>query len=295
MEAAMRAEEAADGARFSPGRLKWAAALVVVLIGVTVLIEAGGASPAAAAIGEIAEVTRELDPIAPSDDSFVYGRADTVVLVNVPVEGLGGVPFDRSELLYLLPILRESWFGSDNTVEITSVAGEPSFFAPDDADVYVAAGLDELDQVGVASTSIVTMEPEFWPTDSASLDAAIRDAMATDRGLPETVEYLDVALDIVRESFASPEVRSTALGLVAGLDGLELGTPTAEGASTFYIDYVERGVEVRYTFSIDGNGYFRSEEIRNLTADTQLGIPADVATFGAEYSAPVVTESLDSP
>lgn len=43
----------------------------------------------------------------------------------------------------------------------------------------------------------------------------------------------------------------------------------------FFIEYTDREVETRLTFTVDNHGYLRYQQTLNLTADTQFGIPAN--------------------
>ena len=299
-EAALQQAIENDVVKPLPGRrsrqLVWTAAAVALIIGLVVVFRPWAVSPAAAAMEEVAALTETLDPVEATDDTFVYTRSETSAITRIPREGLGDIPYGKDQLLYYTNTIRETWFGNDNTVQIAITLLEPTFLNSEDEAVYYEAGLDEQDQIGETITTTVT-DPtkQVWPTDRDKLDAAIREAMVTDRGLPETVEYLDVALDIVRESFSSPQLRAATLRLIGDLNGLQLVETSATGSVTFLIEYTDRNVDTRLTFIIDGNGYLRYEQLLNLTADQEFGIPANTSVFVAEYSEPLIVDGLDAP
>lgn len=275
----------------------WAFALVIVLTGVFVMIEAISPTPTEAAIEEIAEAAEQAHPMTIPAQEFVYMRSEVIALMIVPREALEGVEYQKEFLVYLLPRIRETWFGSEGTVQIRTTSQTPIFFTDRDEAVYYQAGLDQQDDIGETATLITTDQPTArdWPRDSAELDGAIQEAAATDRGLPQTVEYLDVALDILREPLAPPELRSTTLRLIGQLPDLQIADTNPDGATTFGITYQAREVETRQTFTLSPRGHLLSEQTRLLESNPQFGIPADTVTFTALYGEPVVVDDLDHP
>lgn len=277
------------------GRWKpvWAAAVLAVLVAVFVVSETGRPSPAEATIEEIARIAEMTDPLVVPDGEFVYSQAEIKALTVTPREGLVGVAYSADNLVYLAVNTRETWYGSKGTVQIRTTNHDPVFFSDGDEQVYYAAGLDVGDQIGeTITTTVVEPPPEDWPTNPDLLDQAIRETMATDRGLPDTVEYLDVALDIVGGSFSSPELRAATLRLMGQLDGLTLDAASDE-TTTFSLRYVDRNVNVHQIFAIDAGGYLRSEQLVNVSSDDQHGLPADTVVLDLSYSAPRTVSDLE--
>ncbi|HZD22663.1 MAG TPA: hypothetical protein VE569_04585 [Acidimicrobiia bacterium] len=273
----------------------WGTALLAVLVGVAVVFYGGRTTPAAAAIEEIASIAEATDPLTVSDTQYVYIHSEVRTLGVVSREGLGDVPYPDSHLVYVASSARETWLGDEGTLQTRTTVHKPSFFDDADEETYYAAGLDQADQVGETITETFR-DPtqEEWPTDRGQLDQAIRAAMATGRGLPETVEYLDIALDIIGESFATPELRATTLRLIGHLDDLQLAE-TGNESATFLIEYTDREAETRLTFTVDNHGYLQYEQILNLTADQQFGIPADTVIAETISDPPIETRTLDTP
>ena len=271
----------------------WAAGLVAVVAGGFFTLLVSRPTTAQATFEQIATIVEATDPLTASDSEYIYTRSAAQSLAEDPKEALGDVPYDKDSLVYLTNTTRESWYGSQGTVQIRTSFHPPTFFTDTDRDVYYAAGLDQRDQIGETITTTDTQPIEQWPTLPDQLDQAIRHQMVTDRGLPETVEYLDVAFDIIGESFASPQIRANTLRQIAELDGLTLVERTPDGSAIFTVDYSDRDVKTRLTFTIDLNGYLRYHQILNLTADTRLGIPAGTPPHEAEFAQPVVIDSVD--
>lgn len=274
----------------------WAAAATALVVGASLVLQTTRVSPAEATLEAIAEVVETVDPLTVSDSEFVYTRSEVQARSIVPREALDDLAYEGDELVYLLSSTRETWFGSDGSVQIRTTVHDASFLAPEDEAVYYAAGLDQQDDIGKTDTLTVT-DPaqDDWPTDPHQLDQTIRARMTQGQVLPETVEYLTTALNIIREAYISPELRAAILRLIADLDGLEHPADSADEPAEFYIEYPDQGVMIRFTFRIDSQGYLRFEERVNLEVDTNLGVPADTPVFRAEYTRPTVTANLQAP
>lgn len=271
------------------------AAVVAVVVGLLVFFDVGSGSRVSAAIEEIAEAIEEVSPLSVGDSQFVYIRSVTRALGVVPRDALGDVSYENEYLVYLLPKTRETWRGSEGGLQIRETVGEPVFFSENGQTGYYRAGLDEIDRVGETVTqTFIDSDIENWPAESEALDAGIRDVMVTNRGLPEDVEYLDVAVDILRDPLQPPEVRQTVVRLIGDLDGLQLVESTTGGV-TLSVEYVDQEVRTRLTFTITNDGYLSFEQLTNLTADEEYGIPAGTVTSQADYSQPIVVDSLDTP
>lgn len=277
--------------------LVWAASVAVVIAGTSVVLQTARVSPAAATLEAIARAAEAADPLTITDAEFLYTRSEIQARSVVHSAGLGDVPYEGDVLVYLLSSTRETWFGSDGTVQIRTTVRDTSFFTDEDEAAYYAAGLDQQDNLGTTETLTVS-DPgrDDWPTDPDQLDETIRQRMSQDRGLPETVEYLNVALNIIREVYITPELRATTLRLIADLDGLKHDpTESGKGPAAFHIEYLDQGVLTRFTLHIDSQGYLRFEERLNLGPDTSLGTPAHSPVFRADYTRPTITHDLQTP
>lgn len=293
LDAAIAAETETPPLRRRYRLVAWTAVVLLLTVGLVVLIDVLRPSTTVAAIEEIARVAEAADLLTVPDDQFIHTRSEITAIHVIPKEGLGDVPYDKDQLVYLLTTLRESWLGSDGTVQLRTTNLPPQFFDPADEKVYHQAGLDRQDAMGETVTQTVT-DPgghEQWPSQQQQLDEAIWAVLRTDRGLPETVEYLDVALDILRETFASPELRASTLRLIAGLADLEMISSSDESV-TFAIDYTDQGKATRLSFTLSIQGHLLSEQQLLLDGDERFGIPSDTVVFSAHYSVPTAVESL---
>lgn len=291
LRAAIEAELAGSDRRWWP----WVAA-AAVLVGVFFGLQTLGSTPTEAAMEEIATVVETIDPAQVGDQQFLYTRSDNLALAVLPADMLENVAYDDEYFAYRLPGRRQTWLGNDGVVQLATTSQEPVFFTEADEEIYYEAGLDELDNIGETVTDTVQDERDFdqWPTDPGELDAAIREQLPADTGRPESVEYLDIAIDLIREVWTPPELRAATLTVIGMLPDLELVTQD-EAEATFTIEYEDNGLDTRQTFTISSRGDLLAEQTLLLEPDPELGIPADTVLFEATYSTPEVIDSLDQP
>lgn len=240
-------------------------------------------TPVQAAFEEIAEAAEQADPHQLTDTEYFYLKSEELALGVVPAEMLTGVDFAKPELVYQLTSVREVWYGNRGAVQIRTTSTGVDFFSPQDRDAYFQAGLDEsLDRLGHPVTITVTEEqPPNWPNTPSELDAAITEAAQGDRS--QTVEYVDTALDIIRDPRNPPDVQAATLRLLGSLHGLEVvdDDPTLV---TFRLDFEERGIRHRLTFKITSMGGLTEESVTILETDPVLGVPKGILTRRAVSS-----------
>ena len=276
--------------------VRWALAMGVVVVGILVLFEVIQPSVTVAAIEDIAKVVEVADPLTVPEQNYIYTKSQTTNIAVVSRDGLGEVPYDSENLVYLLPTQRETWVGSQGAIQLRTTAGPPIFFRPEDEQTYYAAALDQTkDRVGqtITQTVIAPTDPAQWPADQDELNEAIRVAIAG-RGGPEAVEYIDVALDLLREQLVSPHLRANTLRLIGQQRGLEVVKTSSDG-TTFAIDYSQDEIQTRLTFTISASGYLLWEDMTILENDPVFGIPKDTAVSSATYSPQLIVDNLDTP
>lgn len=271
--------------------------LGLVMSSIAAMIVVGfllSSDPAAAAFGELAMAAEQTDPLLIPAQSFAYTRAETRVLVVLPEEAFGDVAVSSDEVAYILPQIRESWLSSDGVQQLHTQTAAPIFFDPISEAAYYQAGIHQLDRVGEAVretfTGVTTALDQEWPTTPANLLEAIRSRFPPDRGLPEYVEILDISLDLLRESTATPQLRSAVLEVLADLD-FELVEDHANGSATFAVDY-EGPLPTKATFTLDSTGQLLAETTTLTHGDPALNIQPGTTTFQARYSAVKIVDEI---
>lgn len=267
-----------------------AAAVIFVFLGLILRPTATGA-----AAEEIATAAEAADPITLPANSYLYTRAETKAVRFVPADGLQGVDYDKAYLTYQIPSERQTWVAADGTIQISTRNSTPVFFSPRDEAVYYAAGLDVSDAIGQTKTEVFSPSDrvEEWPTQPDDLDHAIRQALP-DQGLPESVEYVDVAMDIIRERPVQPETRANLVRLIGRLPDLSV-VQSDDDHTTFQIGYDRDAIAETYTFTLTSRGELAFEERRLSQPNPSLGIPTGTVLFSAKYSVPQVVTQLSIP
>ncbi|HZD23793.1 MAG TPA: hypothetical protein VE569_10395, partial [Acidimicrobiia bacterium] len=229
LQAAIRAELHQPITRNRRVFTRWVPAAVATALALLLLAQIARPSATMAALEEVARVAEVADPLTVPPQQYIYTKSQITSLRVLPREALGDIPYQRDSLVYLLPVRRESWIGSEGAVQIRTTTEQPLFFRPEDETAYYQASLDKEDAVGETITETIQQEdPDPWPEGINALDDAIRTA-AVGRQRGPTVEYVDIALDIIRETFASPQLRANTLRLIGRQPDLELIETTPDG------------------------------------------------------------------
>lgn len=262
------------------------AAGIMLMVVVLIAVQVGRVTPAAGALIEIADAARFVDPLEVPQQGYAYTQSQVVTLM---VDAMpDGVPIG-----YLLPTERETWIGTEGFVQIRTTVAEPVFFTTEANDAYYQTGLDRIDRVGETYTETFSgvlglLDEREWPTDPAELSHTIRSLP----GISSDADIIDVAIDLIRESLAPPELRAAVLELMATLN-LRLVEQT-EDKTTFEHSAGGDTPSV-YRFTLSSNGQLL-EESETLTAgDPQLGIPSGTEVLVIVYQPTVITANLQSP
>lgn len=271
-----------------------AGAILITVIG----MQLARPTPASAALSEIAYAASLVDPLTVPTQSFAYTRSVHTALSVKPLVAPGESDESAQLIASLNPLIREAWMGSGGFVQLREEYGRPVFFAPEDEAAYYELGLDQVDFVGATVTRtlsgvISTLDSQDWATEPGQLMDQIRSLLRPEQPLPEKVAILEVALQLIRESGPSPELRAAVIRMLLDLD-LELVERTPSGHATFTVDYVH-SIAIRDTFTLDGDGNLIAETTTWLEADEDLSIPAGTVVDEAMYEPTIIVENLDPP
>ncbi len=287
---AERALTAAIDAEYRPpvrSRWQWGLRPIVGVAVLAVVLTVGSLilpDRASATLGEIAVAAEKTEPFNIPAQSFAYTRSETQVLSIMPADAFGQIAPPAERVAYLVPQTREAWISNQGVVQLRVTTGQPIFFSNEAETAYYAAGLDRIDQVGetvIERFTEVSFLDQTWPTVPAELAQTIRDRFPPDRGLPDVVEILDIALDLLRETAAPPELRAAVLRVIADLN-LELLERLPNGNATFAIDY-HSPLPTRDTFTINATGQLLAESSTLTSGNPDLALPVGTTTFQARY------------
>lgn len=260
-----------------------AVALVVALVGIQVTRP----SSAATAIAEVAEAARLVDPFSIDEQSYAYRRSVSLDLVVTPLELVGR---SGGDFAYLVPRNTELWAGADGAELHRTETGTPRFFEADIEVLYYEFGIDELDGVGeTRMESFVGAESKLaerdWPTDPDDLNTLLNTLA------PESDRRIQLALALIREPAASPELRAAALEAIGRIEGLVLAEKGADQV-TFEMEFAFGEDRTLYRFTLSTDGALLSESEALTNASEVLGIPAGAVISQTTYDPLVIIDEV---
>lgn len=250
-------------------------------------------TPAIAVLMETAEAARLASPLEVAEGRYLYTASQTRVLVMRP-----GVDFKSTaeSVAYLLSGLREVWRQpAHRFIQIRSTVEDAIFFDTAISTAYFQLNLDQDDGLGESITEqfVDVRDPLLetgWPIDPDQLQAAMEAAIATSDDTRSTeARLLDLAVDLLRETFPSPGLRGAIFEVLARYDFEIMEDQQSVTVAATYEDPVETRLEV----ILNRMGQLLSEKVTLLEGDPQLGIPHNTVVFSAEFTLPVIVQELD--
>jgi len=215
-----------------------ALALVVALPAILPLGGPGAPDPAAAnVLHDLAQIARHAaaEP-APGPGQYVYMEVmDTQT--NLFVSGDAQYRF-----VYTEPLTQQRWLGVDGSGRFVTTVGQPTFATPQDEATYQAY----IDSKGAQTdkwtfdwgrSSVERYAPgdlsyrdtSSLPTDVEQLRRLIEDRQIVD-GPEGDWETFVLATDLIRDSYAGPDLRAALYEVMAQTPGIELVGPTTDAA-----------------------------------------------------------------
>ncbi|HTG46772.1 MAG TPA: CU044_5270 family protein [Actinomycetota bacterium] len=220
-----------------PAAVAAAVVLALVLPAVIPLGRPGGPDPAAAALlRKFSTLAAHLpaEP-APLPGQYVYTRSTmTESFLFVSATGV--------RFAYTVPVTTTQWLGTDASGRQVHVWGQPTFASPQDRAAYEAFRATNDGAAKPWTFEWGTTDDErygpgqlFWrdtsqlPTDPAALGSMIEDRSIVD-GPKGDWESFVLATDLLRDSYARPELRAALFTYMSTLPGIELGGATHDAA-----------------------------------------------------------------
>ncbi|GBE21814.1 MAG TPA: hypothetical protein ENH00_01135 [Actinobacteria bacterium] len=264
-------------------RLVIVAAVVVALVAAAVVIQATRPATVSASLQEIAYAASVVDVSTLGSGDYYYTESTSTDLV------VGSVPGSEEHIAYLIPESRRVWVSRTGTFVIEATLHAPVFFDDDSRALYYRNGMDVGDRIGLttvtAQSSTHTALKQDWPTDPDALARAIRakPSVQTD------TDVVNFALNLIRESPASPQLRAATVLVLANLhlrvvDRTETNT-TFETIPTGQDDSIIR-------FELRNDGQLLRIQTRTVDGFPSLGIPAGFAISDANYGPTALVEEV---
>jgi hypothetical protein len=243
-----------------PHRRRWPARVAAVVIvaataaGVSAFLQPGspgGPSTAAAAVLRHLAAVAAVQPAVgvPGPGQYLYVDSENAYTDST----FDTAPNGTGSYTVLVPQHRQIWIGPDGSGRLFETFGQPTFLSAQDRADWVAAGSPSIptspsdETFGPGGLSLQNLSS--LPTDPSALAALIA-SRKVEGGPPGAAEDFTQVGDLLRESDASPALRSALYQVAAGLPGVEsLGTvATHAGTSGIGLAEVSHGVRFDLIF-----------------------------------------------
>jgi hypothetical protein len=249
----------------------------------------GAADPvAASALYHAAHIALTLPASAPpGPGQYVYTKTSSVqTSLYVPGHGLADFSFTE-------PLTREAWIGPDGSGRTIETSGDVTFPTPQDRLAFEAAGTPDL-KSGDTSGDHTYPPGELYFVDLSKLPAdpgelkALLEERRIEGGPKGDWETFAIVGDLLRETWAPPEVRAALYEVAANLPGVEWVGDVTD-------DTGRPGVAVAYT-----HGGIRDELIFDPHTAGLLGaisvlVDPDAVGIDLDSEAPGTTVAYAGP
>jgi hypothetical protein len=301
------------------------AATLAIALAVPVLIPGGqqGAAPEASAVLlRVADVAAQQEGDGPpGPGQYVYTKTKSVYENDWADAGP-----NKQGFAVLMPQIREIWIGTNGSGRILETNGTPRFLTDRDREVWEASGRPDLggnttsDETyqpegaatggkayrvptpGASATAIATNSLSFLdlsglPTDTDQLRDAI-ESRQIEGGPPGDAETFTIIGDLLRETYASPALRSALYRVAAGLSGVELVGDTKDpvGRDGIAVAYGHDGLRHELIFDPATSALLGE---RYVIVDPSRGgfdvAPGTVVGWAAYLSSGIVDSTSDRP
>jgi hypothetical protein len=266
----------------------------------------GGADPAAAAVLHRVALRAAKQPAPPAVKAgqFVYTKTKSTQ-TSVYVTGNG----PSTNFVFLQPLTREAWIGTDGSGRLYETAGAISFPTDRDRDAWVAAGSPDLGGGDVADETyeaggLYYLDTSALPADPQALLDLIEERQIV--GGPDgDWETFSIVGDLLRETSVPPAVRGALYEVAADLPGVEFVGKTEDGAGRpgVAVAYTHDGMRMEMIFDPQTAELLgeNSVQVEETTVDVESGgagaiYPSGKAGtlfFTATYLASGVTDSTN--
>jgi hypothetical protein len=285
------------------GRRRWAAvagvaaaALVIAVAAPTLLgSRRGGAQDAAAAVLlRVAKVAATRHAVVPPEPGqYVYTKTEAVWESDWADVG----PNHDQYFSVLMPVVREAWIGPDGSGRLREETGEPTFLTDHDRSVWIAAGRPALggnetrdESHGAGGLSYLDLST--LPTDPAALRRMIEER-TVEGGPPGNAETFTIVGDLLRETYAPPELRAALFEIASELPGVELiGTvEDPMGREGIAVAYPSDGILHELIFDPTTSALLAERTVVADPGEANLQVPAGTVVGWAAYLASGIVDS----
>jgi hypothetical protein len=301
-----RTIEAEPAKRARGGRRRWAvaagvaAAAAAIAVAVPALLPGGypgGAqNAAAAALLRAARVaaTQEGSP-PPGPGQYVYTKTESANETDWANVG----PNQDQYFSVLMPVVREAWIGTDGSGRLLETNGTPTFLTEHDRSVWIAAGRPDLGGNQTHDESykpggLYYLDLTKLPTDTDELRTMIEERKV-EGGPPGEAETFTIIGDLLRETYAPPELRSALYRIASELPGVELigNIKDPEGRDGVAVAYPNSGILHELIFDPNTSALLAERTVITDPNQAHLEVPVGTVVGWAAYLGSGVVDSTD--
>jgi hypothetical protein len=233
-----------------------AAAAVVIAVAIPVVLPGGGSggapSAAAKALHRASNVAAR-QPVTqrPGPDQYVFTKT-TDAYLNVWAD----VGPNQEGFSVLMPGTREAWIRPDGAGRLLETTGTPVFLSEQDRAVWIASGSPDLggnrttdETYSAGQRGLYYMDLSNLPTDPVSLKSLIEERKV-EGGPPGDAETFTIIGDMLRETYAPPELRAALFQIASELPGVELvgNVKDEQGRDGVAVGYTTGGLRQELIF-----------------------------------------------
>jgi hypothetical protein len=264
-----------------------AAALALALLAILPNGAPGGPQTAAARALDHIAVVAALQPTepAPQPGQYVYTKSKSFGrMLWIPGD-------DHDNFFTTMPTTREAWIGPDGSGRIVTVEGAPTFPTPEDRAAWEASGMSHFRGRRIDETfkpgELHYLDLANLPTDPVELGTLIENRKI-EGGSPGDWETFAIIGDLLRETYAPPELRSALYQLVADLPGVELLGDVKDpiGRDGVAVAYTHAGARAELIFDPNTSQLLTEREVMVDPAAYGVDIASEPGNTGVAYAPP---------
>lgn len=306
LEELARTAEAGPARLVRGGRRWWAvaagvaAAAVAIAVAVPAMVPGGhpGGAPNAAAAAllraaKVAATQRGTPP--PGPGQYVYTKTEAVWENDWANVG----PNDDQYFSVLMPIVREAWIGTDGSGRLLETNGTPTFLTDHDRSVWIAAGRPDLGGNTTHDESyrpggLYYLDLTKLPTDPDELRTMIEERKV-EGGPPGEAETFTIIGDLLRETYAPPELRSALYRIASELPDVQLigNVKDPEGREGVAVAYPNNGILHELIFDPNTSALLAERTVITDPAQAHLQVPSGTVVGWAAYLGSGIVDSTD--
>jgi hypothetical protein len=275
-----------------------AAAVLAVVLAVSLVAQVLRPAPAVAALTDLATVAETVDPLVVPAGSAAYTRSERTDLVQIPAEDVPGAP--GTVVSFLLPQVREVWVAPGGERRLAVTADAPVFFDDAAREAFDAAGLAADYGVGVTEVTTfappeVDVDPAALPVDPEAMRAALV-ALADGAGGDEAVAVFDTGGALLRETRATPQTRAAVIRALATFGDRLRVVDRTDDLLEVAVDLAVGDATLEHSLVFDpATAALVAETVVLVAGDPALGVPDGTALESATYSPPRIVAFPPSP